>query len=219
MIGKLETLLVAAIGVGAIGVVWAAPVQAHTPAKFHCDVEPCTITTEMDGTGSTAHHVFKLGNQTVTCEKLEHTATVNAKTFEKFSTDGQYKNCKYLAQPMTFDMNECGFEFHAEGEIEIVCPEGEEITGEVSEISCHIAIPAQKPTGGRTYHNITVGGIKRVTSSVSAGNMKATVTGSECVDPGEFSDASMTTGNVILTAEKDNTKKELVNFSYTPTVP
>src|ERR1044071_4586469 len=81
MIRNLKVLIAAALALAAFGALGAAGAQA---AEFHCSVEPCRYTLKPDGTGKTAHHVFRIvkgeTSGAVICTTLSGEATSAKKT-------------------------------------------------------------------------------------------------------------------------------------------
>jgi len=215
MIRNLKILFVAAMALGAFGVFNAAGAQA---AEFHCSVEPCRYTLTRDGTEETAHHVFVLKNakkETIsfTCESLSGEGTSALKTAATLTvTNPAYTNCESVLGKATVEMNGCEYKFTSSGTVTIVCPGTNKIDIKAS-ATCTVQVGPQGPLNGITYHNLNKGSGKgSVTVSAKVAGIASTVTGS-C---GTFDITSTpitseyTTGNTIVTAEKDNANKETV---------
>jgi len=85
MIRNLKILLLAGLAVTALG---ASAAQATTPAQFTAPgaVGTTTLHLRKDGTGTTAHQVFKIENAaktssvSFTCEEIEGTGTITSET-------------------------------------------------------------------------------------------------------------------------------------------
>ena len=161
MIRNLKVLLGAAMVLAAFGAFSASGAQAHTPAEFHCHVEPCAATLEADGTEATAHHVFVVKNsigETVsfTCTKLEGFATSTTKTATSLEfTNLQYTVCKAAGQAVTVRMNGCKYNFTATGTVTITgCEAGKKIEVEIVPTGCIATVKEQGPLTGISFHNI-----------------------------------------------------------------
>ncbi len=110
MIRYLKVLLGAALALTAFGALSASAHAAEE--RFHCSVEPCTLTLREDGTSGTktAHQVFEVtdGANTIsfTCSQLLGYATSQFKTTTQIAfTNLQYKECGSLS----IKMNNCTY--------------------------------------------------------------------------------------------------------------
>ena len=166
MIRNLKVLLGAAMALAALGAFGVSAAQAHTPAEFHCEVEPCEATLEGDGASgtATAHHVFvvKNGNgetASFTCDLLTGKGTANSKTFTSIEFENlSYDNCKLGTEPTnttTVKMNGCKYNFTAAGTVTITgCEAGKKIEVIPNKpAGCVITVGEQGPLTGVTYHN------------------------------------------------------------------
>lgn len=132
MIRNLKVLIAAAMALAAFGAFGASGAHA-AEEKFHCSVEPCTLTLQKDGTGTTAHQVFVVKGEThagvkgatvsFTCNEITGEATVNTKTStEATFTNLAYKHggptglCTVAGQEVVkVDMNSCDYKFTSTG--------------------------------------------------------------------------------------------------------
>ncbi len=124
MVRNLKALSIAAMALTAFGALAATSARA-AEEKFHCSVEPCTLTLQKDGTGTTAHHVFALKGETpagskasiaFTCDQLTGEATVNTKTATEITFKNlRYDGCKAFGQELLTDFNSCGYKFTSTG--------------------------------------------------------------------------------------------------------
>ena len=148
-----------------LAAVWAfsaSVAQAHTPAEFHCHVEPCAYTLAPDGTAATSHHVFVVKNSigesvSFTCELLSGFATSATKTTttELMFTNLEYKGCKAAGQTVNTRVNGCKFHFTVNFLFKITgCFGGKKIEVEIVPTGCIATIGEQGPLTGVKYHNI-----------------------------------------------------------------
>jgi len=221
MIRNLKVLCLAAMALGVFGVINVG--SAHAAEElFHCEVQPCRLTTTTDGTEETAHHVFVVKNAnkesiSFTCDDLTGEATAEGKTEEDITlTNIAYDHCTTVLGTTTVDMNGCDYRFNSKGggtdaaTVTINCPEGKKIEVTAS-ATCTVNVGPQGPLKGIGYHTLGAGGAREVTVTAKVPGIAVTVTGS-C---GTFKltppyTAEYTTGNTIVTAEKDNANKEMV---------
>ena len=133
MIRNLKILIAAAMALAAFGALSATAHAAEE--KFHCTVEPCTLTLSPDETAgtATAHHVFTVkgvnssGTKGVsvsfTCEKLAGEATSISKTATeitftnlKYTNSASVQKCKVGAsETVTSNFTSCDFNFKSSG--------------------------------------------------------------------------------------------------------
>jgi hypothetical protein len=238
MIGNLKVLLggalVALVAFGVLGAGAAVAVE-----QFHCEVEPCTLTLAPDGTGATAHQVLNIKNavesSSLTCESLSGDATSAAKTTEELTfTNLVYSNCK-LAGVVKFSirMNSCHYLFTSKTEpaggangtgggatIHIQCETEKHIEFENTGTGCIFEVTPQTLRGAH-YHTIGFGTSKEITVEMRIGAAVSGTTiavevakvGTGCVPKANVGDTlsgEITTGNLLITAEKDNANKEMV---------
>jgi len=217
MIRTLKALLLAATAVTALGAIWASAAQAHAPATFHCDVEPCVITSTQDGTSKTAHQVFDVpGNGAITCNEVTFDATIAEKTAPTITATGiQYHTCTFLGQSATVNMNGCDYTLHASTQVTIDCEGTKKISFEA--VGCKVEVGAQGPLNSVHYHTIKPGTIDEVTVEPKVTGISGTASGN-CPVAGAFSTGEYTTGNVIATGEEDKASPSMVNISWTATV-
>jgi hypothetical protein len=225
MIRNLKVLLAAAMALAAFG---ALSATAHATEEFHCSVEPCTWTINPDGTGATVHHVLILKNKTsetssTTCNSLSGEATSTTKTSESITAKNLvYNTCRINGVTLfNLRMNGCTYTFGSKNgatgaTVEIKCPEAKHIEIEIISTGCRFEVTPQTLTGAK-YHNIgTLGTTStEVTVQLLVKSIVVEVgaSGTGCIPKaatGETLSGEITTGNMILTAEKDNTNKEMV---------
>ena len=160
MIRNLKVLLGAAMVLAAFGAVTASVAQAHTPAEFHCHVEPCAATLEADGTEATAHHVLAIKNSvgesvSFTCTKLEGIATSATKTPTSVEvTNLVYTHYTVAGQASIIRMNGCKYSYTAVGMVTITgCIAGKKIEMEIVSTGCIMTVKEQVVSGIK-FHNI-----------------------------------------------------------------
>jgi len=196
--------------------------QAHTPAVFNKPAEAVQLTTLADGTSNKEkHHVFDAAGGNITCAGVEAPATVagtGATVTSIITTSVTYTGpCVFNGLTAEVKTNECNYRFHASGLVDIACPAGKFITFAVPATGCDVDVPAQTGKGTVTYTNIANGD---VTLSPVVSNIAYTVTGAGCpVVAGNYTNGEYTTGNVIVSGEKDDGSGTAVNISHSPTVP
>jgi hypothetical protein len=234
MIRNLKVLLAAAMALAAFGVLGAASAQAAP--EFHCEVEPCTYTLTPDGAvgSKTAHHVFIVENAgttesvSFTCNQITGEGTSTKKT----TTEVTIKNIKYDecsvvgGGEINVNMNGCAYLFKAvkafeatgkeNGTVTIECEAGKKIEVKIVATGGIFTIGAQGPLGGITFHNLN-GEKKEVTVETNVHEIGVTGDGTAAqlgINPNQTLTGTYTTGNTIVTAEKDNLNKEMVNCWY-----
>jgi hypothetical protein len=229
MIGNLKVLLAGAMALAAFGALSASAAHA-VGEKFHCSVAPCTLTLNPDSTGVTAHQVVifrNAANETgsLTCTSLAGDATTATATTEEITTTGLvYNTCKTNGvSKKDIRMNECDFLFtSSEGgtmegaTIHVQCPTAKHIELETAATGCILEITPQTLRGAH-YHNIGTAGTSSteitVELRVPSISVEVVKEGTGCVPKAKVGDtltAEYTTGNTLLTAEKDNANKEMV---------
>lgn len=218
MIRKLEVLVGAAMALAVVGVFGAGGAQGHTPATFHCHMQPCAYTLEADGTGATAHQVYVIKNNvgeslSLTCTELTGYATSSTKTTETLTfTNLVYHGCKANGQPMTVRMNGCHYDITAAGTKTIQCPAGKAIEREIVGTGCIITTGSQGPLAGVKFHNLGATGQIPATTDITIETkipgIAATLdnaAGGKCfIDETKTPITSeFTTGNLTLTGYND----------------
>jgi hypothetical protein len=200
----------------------AGAAQAHTPALFHSEVEPTTLTVRTDGTEGTAqaHHVFVVSGAPITCEGIEGHGTVATKTSSTVVINAKYTNCTFLGVNVTVNMNGCAYEFDANGTVKVINAAGKNCS--TSPISynasglCEVKVGPQTLTGIK-YTNIN--SESEVTSEASVKNIAGTKSGFFCPGgSGAFTTGEYTTGNAIITGETDPTNI-MKKIWWTATIP
>jgi hypothetical protein len=233
MIRNLKVLLGAAMALAAFGALSASAAHA-AGEKFHCSVEPCTVTLSTDGTGTTAHHVFIVENAakesgSFTCESLTGEATSATATTEDLTFKNLvYSNCKINGvTKVNVRTNECDYTVTSETEpagglngtnggatIHIICTGTKHIEIENTGTGCIFEV-TPITLRGLHYHNLGSGSTTDVTiealiSAAASGTSIPTEvakTGTGCVPKANVGDTltgSYTTGNTTATGEKEN---------------
>jgi hypothetical protein len=209
MTSNLKVLTLTAFAVLALSAMAASTAQAVT---FHKPAEAIKLTTTPDGTGTNAHQVFDAAGGSITCPGVTAEGTVagTATTVATVETSlVEYTGeCKFLGQKATVEMHGCNYSFHANGEVDINCPFGQKIRFSVPSPFCEVTVEAQSGKTTVSYTNIS--GKTEVTLSPVVNNIAYDATGAGCPTPGAHTTGQYTTGNVIVTAEKDNANKEMV---------
>jgi len=212
-------------------------VVAQATEKFHCSVEPCALTLEPDGATTTAHHVFIVKNAggesgSFTCSSLAGDATTTTKTTEEITTTAlAYGGTCKINGVTSFNvrMNECDYLFTSKIEaggtgggatIHIQCPTAKHIEIENIGTGCIFEVTPQTLRGAH-YHSIGTPGTgstettveARVSTAASGTGVAVEVAkeGTGCVPKskvGETLTGEYTTGNTLVTAEKDDTGVE-----------
>jgi len=228
MTRNLKALLAAAMALTVFGALSATAHAAEE--KFHCSVEPCTLTLSPDGTGTTAHHVLIVKNaggesSSIKCSGLSGHATTLTKATESVTATGLvYSTCKVNgSSPLVLRMNLCDYKFTSKlsgvllgAQVHVECPTEKHIELEIPETGCIFTVTPQTATG-IFYHNIGVkgSGLTETTVEVRLKNLSVEVAkvGTGCLpkaEVGQTLSAEYTTGNTLVTAEKDNVNKEMV---------
>jgi hypothetical protein len=124
MTRNLKALLVASMALAAFGGIAASGAAA---AQFHCSVVFCRYTPELDGTSKNAHQVFifknKLGESgSATCSQITGEAVALSTTSESALLKNiTYDKCSLWGwEEMEVRMNNCNYEFSANGSVSIV---------------------------------------------------------------------------------------------------
>jgi hypothetical protein len=211
MIRKFKILFGALLALVSIGAIDASGGQA---AEFHCNVEPCRLRLNPDGEGKTAHQVFIIDDVTTglslsfTCARLTGEGTTSTKT----SSEVLITNLSYNDVPctvagstgVTINMMECGYKLTAAGNGFVVCPSGQRIRFEKP--NCTYEVGEQGPLSGITYTTLGSTPNREVTVSMNVKGIALSMTGTTAgclVNPADKFEATLTTGNTIVTAETD----------------
>jgi hypothetical protein len=227
MIRYLKVLLTTAVALAIFSALSAAANAAEE--KFHCQVEPCTLTLNTDGTGATAHHVLVIKNAagetgSYTSADLTGDATMPTKTTEEVTITGlKYDSPTANGAPVAVRMNECDYLFTSrEGStvagatIHVQCVGLKHIEIELVETGCIFEVTPQTLRGAH-YHNIGTSGTSS-TEVTAEGRVPGIVievakVGTGCIPKAKVGDVlsgEYTTGNSLVTAERHNTNKEMV---------
>jgi len=205
MTRKLKVLGLAAFAILAVSAMSAASAQAISGISK--PAESIWVTTTPDGTGKTAHHVFDAAGASITCTQGKGEATI-AGTETKVVTTViektiEFTGCSFLGQAASVVGNGCdGHVGISGGEIitSIVgCNPGKTVEFSVASPPCLVSVPEQA-LFGVTAHNLNA---NEITVEAHVSGVKYTATGSGCPITGTFSNGNYTTGNHILTGQKD----------------
>ena len=94
----------------------------------------------------------------ITCEKVTFVGEASGNGLASGEVIPNYTNCLVAGIAATVDTNGCNYKLFATGTMNIVCPEGKEITATApaspSTAKCTLHIPAQTGLGKVTYANI-----------------------------------------------------------------
>ena len=223
MIRNLKGLLLTSLAVVVVGAVSASTASAaHSAAEKFTNVTSASatvVTTEADGSGTTAHYVMDIpGNGSSTCNEVQLVGTMpsGAEPTSLFMEEegSGYTGCKFLGQNSTVKMEGCKVTFGSS--TGVFCPEGKEITSSAG--GCTVKIP-----GGQTfkeavkYENLGAGGndMYVTVELATKAEVKGSATGAGCLTPGSFTTAQYTTGNTLLkgwTDPKSTQKPITVDF-------
>jgi hypothetical protein len=198
----MATAALAALGA------FGAPATVRA-AEFHCSVVPCRLTAGPDGTAQTAHQVIVFENElkteafAITCGGLKGNATFVPNTTSEFTlTSLAYESCKISGAGTFLTMNGCGYLLKANGEMQVLCPEGKAI--EWKFLECVLSIPGQL-TKGVGYTTLGTSPNREITVSLNGVGLVVVGSGncSGVINTNQPLRATITTGNAILTAETE----------------
>ncbi len=232
MIRNLKVLLLSAMALAAFGALSAG--AAHAAEEFHCQVgvAPCTWTGSQDGAAGsvTGGQVLVIKNAageiaSFKCGTVSGGATSTTVTTPEltFGAAGAlaYGSCKVNgSSQVTVRMNGCHYLFtaangktEAGATVHILCATEKHIEREIPETGCILETTPQTLTGAH-YHNIGAGATTETTVEVKVSGVVVEVkaVGSGCLLPVKVGETLTATynGNMIITAEKDNSNKEMV---------
>jgi hypothetical protein len=181
--------------------------------EFHCSISPCTYTVSPDGTGTTAHQVYVLENESkteslsFTCEKITGTASTTTAA-EIVLKEIIYDNCKVNGSPgVVWDMNGCEYRLtSASGTtdaaaLHLSCPIGKAIEYTIPG-GCIFNI-APQTLAGVGYRTIGVPPSREITVTTSLQGI--VVTGNAAcnglINTNQKLIGKYVTGNYLLTGE------------------
>jgi hypothetical protein len=190
MIRNLKVLIAAAMALAAFGALSATAHAAEE--KFHCSVEPCTLTLGPDETAgtTTAHHVFVVKGTTAagaeasvsfTCNQLTGHATSATKTATELTfTSLKYENslgeqkCKVGAsETVEVNFTSCDYKFTSTGgstvtgsQVHVLCiTAGDAIDISIKGTLCLQVTPFT--ANGIGYHDSNIGGAKKIVTATA----------------------------------------------------
>ncbi|HEU5106072.1 MAG TPA: hypothetical protein VFU11_09540 [Solirubrobacterales bacterium] len=141
---KCGLLLMLVLAFGVANASTAAAVQFHSEAE----------TTKITGSQTTTAKYTSTAGE-ITCEKATYTGTVVGKTVSSVRLAGTVSGCHIIifgsTISATVSQNGCEGIAYANGEGEMVCPEGKNVV--VTASGCTITIPPQKNMGAK-YTNV-----------------------------------------------------------------
>ncbi|MBK5219105.1 MAG: hypothetical protein JJE35_04880 [Thermoleophilia bacterium] len=148
MIRNLKVLGLAAMAVLAIGAVGASAASA---ANFTAAEYPAI------GSGAqSVEHEFNAAGVEVNCSTAKFASTLNSAS-ETLTIAPTYSGCKGFfgvsATVTGFGAEACDYTFHSNGEVDLDCAEGTEVTIESS--PCTVHIPGQTGLSSNTFTNNT----------------------------------------------------------------
>jgi hypothetical protein len=166
MIRNLKALGLALIALGAFGAIMASGASA-AGERFHCEVEPCTITAT-----SEANHVFSAGETAVVCTHAEFKGTATVLTEASQEVHPTYSGCTFLGESAKVETNNCNYKFGSETvnghlPVNIVCTGTSKI--KVVTSACTLSFGSQTTTGGVTVTNSGSGSSRTSTVSSTTG--------------------------------------------------
>jgi hypothetical protein len=212
MSSKLKLLSVALLAVLSLAATNASGAAA---AEFHCSTAgSCRVTLKPDGSGKTAHQtfMFERAGEAVgfTCSTITGEATMPENHAKELTITGvEYQGCSSVGIVAAVRMNGCDYLLGAAGQLSIKCPFGKKIEWEV--IGCIATLGEQGPIGGPSFHDAGTTKTELTVQGETEQKLKGTIVEGCGMKPGEFSAGRITTGNFILTAEKDNPAGEMAN--------
>jgi hypothetical protein len=211
MIRNLKVFMLAAFALLAFGAL-ASSAQAVT--SISKPAEAITLTVTPDGSTTTSHQVFDAGAngaQSITCNSVTGESTI-AGTATSFTTalatNIVYSTCSFIGQPAEVKMNGCkydlGINASNEGNVAISgCNAGQKIEFFLKEGDCKVTVGEQSGKTRITYHNPNA---NEVTVEPHVTGIVFSAAGADCLQTGtNLTTGNYTTGNFLLTAEKDGT--------------
>jgi hypothetical protein len=105
----------------------------------------------------TTTHIFTVEEKEVTCTTAHFSAKSATEAFTEILVTPVYSGCTaFTFIKSEVLMNECDFDLHINGTVDILCPTGKSIEIDVNNGSgCVITIGAQNGLKGITYENVT----------------------------------------------------------------
>ncbi len=224
-----------AVAVTVLGAAIASGAQAaEVTVEGAEEAKETTLTILRDGQGKTAHQVLDIskadgtGVLSLTCNEVTGDATVVGKSFTDFTvvtpifegggaaTGADVTDCTFGGQTVKVENTGCNFTFTAGSpQLHIVSQAGKECKHGKQPIelsfggSCKVEI-AQQTIEGVKYHNLADGTV--TVEMANLGEIEYSATGLMC-PYGTTSNGILTTGNVILTAEKKGTT-DMLNLKW-----
>jgi hypothetical protein len=181
----------------------ATAASSASAANFYSEGEPTTIT----GSRTKASTLTTTAG-TVTCESESYTATMASSQQETLTVTPSYSGCTGFGFSATIALNGCDYVFNAAGTVDIVCPEGKEITVTATSsetTKCIVHIPAQTGLGSVKYKNEGSGSTRDILVTAEVTGIKYTHTagtGAGACSTGSASNGSLE-ASVALTGETE----------------
>jgi hypothetical protein len=208
MIRNLKVLGLALVAMMAMTAVAASSASA---VEFHSDSANTVIT----GT-QTGNHVFDAAGSTITCKKASFTGTQEGATAAAVKVEATYGECTFFGVSTTVLMNNCRYEFKANGEVAVIDRVGVDcntspITFRASflGVSCDVKIGEQA-----NLKSVTYGGAKAteangsITVNPAVTGIAYTAEGSGCSKTGAQTDGNYTSGPTSVKGFVDNAGAE-----------
>ncbi len=221
MIHNLKALLLASMAIAAVSAVTAS--AASAVPLFHSEIGATTLTGTSDGIGKTGHQVFDAAGGTATCNEVDLAGTQSGTTAESVTMTAEFKNCTFLGQVASIQMEACDFRFYANGKVDVQDDAGLEgnckhhekgIT--ITIPGCTVIVPEQPGLEKITYHNITgASGKREITAEPNVASITYDSKGAACPKQpaGTYKDGLFTTGNAII--KGFNHSEEQTNIEWT----
>jgi hypothetical protein len=197
------SIVAVALALGAISA------SAASGAEFHSEVEPTIYKASGDGS-----QVLVTPAGTTTCTGVTFEATTTVKTNAtltassvKYTGSGTSGGCiektifGNIDMTVNFSTDECGFVFHANGDLDIECKKPGGIT--VAGPGCSTVYPTQTGLQSVIYDNKGTGTTRDLTLTMIIKGIRGVATGSFCSKQGEFTTGEYS-GNITLQGFEDN---------------
>ena len=142
----------------------AVNVSAASAVLFHkTNMGPTVITG-----GQVTQNVFEFPEITWQCEEVTFGSETEETTPATLTVNPEFGKCRIAGDPKgaKVNMNGCDYVLHANGETDVVCPEGKTIVITIALLKCTITIGAQTGLKSLEYTN-NADGTVTVTSAIA----------------------------------------------------
>jgi hypothetical protein len=168
MIRKLKVLSLASVAVFAMGMMTASAASALTfTSEAGAEIKGEEV----------GNVLLTVTGREVKCADSSYAGTAPAASFTALTMTPTYRECEALgiSQSVTgFGAGECNYLLHSNGEFDLVCAAGKEVT--MTWGTCVTHIPAQNGLGTITYDTAESNGIKHLTLTLNITKIKETHT-------------------------------------------